>query len=105
MDERINRAAMAAAFAALLATGAQAQVQAVDEGRLLASGCFQCHGTNGARGGFDSLAGKSRQDLLNELNEMRTKSARSNIMNPHARGYTPLQLSLIADYFARQPKP
>lgn len=79
--------------------------QAADDGRLLASGCFQCHGTNGARGGFDSLAGKSKQDLLNELSEMRTKSARANIMNPHARGYTSYQLSLIADYFSRQPKP
>ena len=79
--------------------------QAADDGRLLASGCFQCHGTNGVKGGFGSLAGEGKQDLLHKLGEMRSKSARANIMNPHARGYTSYQLSLIADYFSRQPKP
>jgi sulfide dehydrogenase cytochrome subunit len=94
--------------AALFAAGLIAQpalAQSADEGRLLASGCFQCHGTNGVKGGFDSLAGENKQDLLNKLAEMRTRSARSDIMNPHARGYTTYQLSLIADYFSRQPKP
>lgn len=80
--------------------------QSADEGRLLASGCFQCHGTSGLKGGFGTLAGMSRQDMLNKLgNDMRSKDARSNIMYPHARGYTPYQLTLIADYFARLPKP
>jgi len=36
---------------------------------------------------------------------MRAKDARSSIMNPHARGYTSYQLSLIADYFSKLPKP
>lgn len=82
-----------------------AAAQAVDDGRLLASGCFQCHGTSGLKGGFGTLAGVGKLDMMNKLNDMRTKAARSNIMNPHARGYTTYQLSLIADYFSRQPKP
>lgn len=93
----------AAALAGLLTQGAWAQ--AADEGRLLASGCFQCHGTAGLKGGFGTLAGSGKQDLINKLTEMRSKPARANIMNPHARGYTPRQIELIADYFARQPKP
>jgi cytochrome subunit of sulfide dehydrogenase len=82
-----------------------AAAQGVDDGRLLASGCFQCHGTAGLKGGFGTLAGVGKLDMMNKLNDMRTKTARSNIMNPHARGYTTYQLSLIADYFSRQPKP
>ena len=76
-----------------------------NEGRLLASNCFQCHGTNGRGGGFDELAGKRKSELLHELNEMRVKSARSNIMNAHAHGYSSEQLALIANYFSRLPKP
>ena len=34
-----------------------AQAQTADDGRLLASGCFQCHGTAGVKGGFGSIAG------------------------------------------------
>lgn len=93
----------------VLATSLWAQsaaAQVVNDGRLLASGCFQCHGTSGLKGGFGTLAGVSREDLLNKLNnDMRAKDARSSIMNPHARGYTSHQLSLIADYFAHLPKP
>jgi sulfide dehydrogenase cytochrome subunit len=99
---------MLAALAAALTTCA-AQAQTPDPllqhpGRLLASGCFQCHGTNG-RGGFDELAGESRAELLTKMNEIRRKSARSDIMAPHASGYTNDQLWLIADYFSKLPKP
>ena len=83
-----------------LLSGPAAHAQMVHEGRLLASGCFQCHGTDGKSGGFEKLAGMSRSEMLKELNEMRTEAARKDIMNPHARGYTTTQLSLIADYFA-----
>lgn len=93
--------AMAASLWAL-----PASAQVANEGRLLASGCFQCHGTSGLKGGFGTLAGVSKDDLLNKLNnDMRNKDARSNIMNPHARGYTSYQLTLIADYFSKLPKP
>lgn len=94
---------------AVLAAGLWAQsagAQVVNDGRLLASGCFQCHGTSGLKGGFGTLAGVGKEDMLNKLNnDMRTKDARSSIMNPHARGYTSYQLSLIADYFSKLPKP
>jgi sulfide dehydrogenase cytochrome subunit len=75
-----------------------------DGGRLLASGCFQCHGTNGQNGTFNAVAGGSQQDMLNKLKDMRTKTAGSSIMNPHARGYTNAQLACITLYFSKQAK-
>ncbi len=87
--------------ALLLPASSPAQFVANDA-RLLASGCFQCHGTNGKSGAFDALAGDGKQDMLNKLNDMRKKSAGSSIMVPHARGYTSQQLNMIADYFSKQ---
>jgi cytochrome subunit of sulfide dehydrogenase len=89
------------ACALLLPAASSAQFVANDA-RLLASGCFQCHGTNGKSGTFDALAGDGKLDMLNKLNDMRKKSAGSSIMVPHARGYTSQQLNMIADYFSKQ---
>lgn len=69
-------------------------------GRLLASNCFQCHGTNGH--GMESLAGKSVSSIVEEMNEMRQKPAGASMMYVHARGYTPAQVNLIADYLSKQ---
>jgi sulfide dehydrogenase cytochrome subunit len=86
-------------FAALLTAGSTfAQTTSSPPGRLLASNCFQCHGTNGS-GGFDRLAGETASEIVNELKEMRTKSS-PGIMEVHARGYTDAQLQLIGSYFA-----
>ncbi len=62
-------------------------------GRLLASNCFQCHGTLG-NGGFEEIRGKSANELL----EFQRKPAGKDIMAAHAQGYTPEQLSKIAAY-------
>jgi cytochrome c553 len=72
-------------------------------GRLLASNCFQCHGTNGNPvGGFDRLAGKSAREIYEELREFQLGKEESGIMTFHARGYTAQQLRAIADFFSRQ---
>lgn len=63
------------------------------EGRLLASNCFQCHGTLGT-GGFDSIRGKDVKDVLEFLN----KPASADIMAAHAQGYTPAQLQKVIAY-------
>lgn len=69
-------------------------------GRLLASNCFQCHGTNGT-GGFDRLAGKSAAELYGELREFASgKEEPSGIMAAHAMGFSDAQLKSIASYFA-----
>lgn len=62
-------------------------------GRLLASNCFQCHGTGGV-GGFDNIRGKE----ASEVREYLTRSASSSIMAAHAQGYTTAQLNAIISY-------
>lgn len=92
-------------LATLGATGAMAQTTQppTAPGRLLASNCFQCHGTDGKGSGtFERLAGKSSSEIYNELREMKAENKRGEIMTIHALGYTDGQLRAIADYFARQ---
>lgn len=75
-------------------------------GQLLASNCFQCHGTNGNPqvAGFGRLAGKSSDDIFKKLKEFQADTDPNEIMIVHARGYTDAQLRLIADFFSRQPR-
>ena len=66
---------------------------------ILASNCFQCHGTNGS-GGFERLAGMSSSEIIKEMQEMRRENP-PEMMDVHARSYTDAQIKLIADYFAK----
>lgn len=69
-------------------------------GRLLASNCFQCHGTNGT-GGFERLTGESANEIYGELREFASgKEDPNGIMAAHAMGYTDEQMRAIANYFA-----
>lgn len=72
-------------------------------GRVLASNCFQCHGTNGYAGEL-KIGEQSASSIISDLKEMRTKDPRSNIMNVHARAYTNEEIQLIADYISKQVK-
>lgn len=78
------------------------QVALLDHpGKLMASNCFQCHGTDGKKGVFDSLAGETANEIIEELKEMQLKNeADKAIMKVHALAYTDEQIALIADYFA-----
>ena len=81
---------------ALTAASVHAQTttaSAVPNGRLLASNCFQCHGTLG-RGGFDNIRGGE----AGEVREYVGKTASADIMAAHAQGYTPAQLDAIVKY-------
>jgi len=62
-------------------------------GRLLASNCFQCHGTNGT-GGFDRISGGDASEVYDYL----TQTANTDIMAAHAQGYTTEQLSSLIGY-------
>lgn len=69
------------------------------DGRLLASQCFQCHGTNGhSLNGIDSLAGESASEIIEEMSEYQQKSANSDIMAAQAHGYSSAEIQLLADY-------
>jgi sulfide dehydrogenase cytochrome subunit len=94
---RFSNTALAAA--ALLAVAMPADAE---PGRLLASQCAQCHGTNGAGPGFDELSGESASELFEDLIEMKYDRV-EGIMDRQARGYTDDQLRLIADYLSTLP--
>ena len=103
---RIRGAGIACALWALGAAAAQAQTLPPFEtpGRLLASNCFQCHGTNGRGGAWDSIAGMSASEIISEMNEMKAERVGTDIMKQHARGYTAQQISLIANYLSKLPR-
>lgn len=67
-------------------------------GRLLASNCYQCHGTNGS-GGVETIRGESVSEIYNELKEMQRKST-PKMMDMHARGYTDAEIKLLATYLS-----
>lgn len=73
-------------------------------GRLLASQCFQCHGTNG-RGGIENISGDaSYGDLLefkySALSPDPVPAAQKarDIMQRQMRGYTDAELQAISAY-------
>jgi cytochrome subunit of sulfide dehydrogenase len=100
---RLGRSALGLLGA--LALGTSPALADPPPGRLLASQCSQCHGTNGiAVSGFESLAGESASEMYNELIEMKYRSVPEGIMDLQARGYTDEQLRLISNYFAAQPR-
>jgi cytochrome c553 len=94
-------ATLALALALALATPAGAQT-AVPAGRLLASNCFQCHGTYGRGPGFDRLTGESASEIYKELLAFRSGKEGRNIMAAHALAYTDAQLRQLADWLSRQ---
>lgn len=96
----INPSFMSAALIA--AWLAAAPVGAAEPGRLLASQCAQCHGTNGAGPGFEELTGESSSEIFDELIEMKYRPAKG-IMDRQARGYSDDQLQLISDYLSSLP--
>lgn len=96
-----RRRASTTSSATQTATATATTTATAHPGRLLASNCFQCHGTEGrSLGEIDSLAGKSASDIYGDVKEMQRKPAGDNIMFAHSRGYTDQELRLIADYFA-----
>lgn len=71
-----------------------------DGARLLASQCFQCHGTDGkSTTSIDSLAGESQSELVSEMREMKAEN-KVDLMHYQAKAYTDVQIQLIAAYFA-----
>lgn len=93
-------------FPALVAAGGLALLAAPPSpppGQLLASQCYQCHGTNGrAVSGFESIVGKQAKEMYEKLLELSRRPA-EGIMDVQARAYTPAQLRLIANYLATLP--
>ena len=99
--------------AGLMATGAHAYD--LNNGRLLASNCTQCHATNALpkTGGYDSLVGKSFNDIYGELRDFGQKfnattktctesDPKECLMGIHAKPYTDQELQDIAWYLSQR---
>ena len=100
---RIAVRSLTVAVTLLLATQAlHAQTAASPPGRLLASNCFQCHGTNGKGTSFEKLAGKSADKLFKEMKEQQSGKEGEGIMARHAQGYTDAQLRELTRWLASQ---
>lgn len=87
---------------AALATAHTAQAQTSPPGRLLASNCFQCHGTNGKGPGFDSINGKSSGEIYKKLKEFRAGKEGNGIMAKHANNYTDAQMLALDKWLSTQ---
>jgi cytochrome c553 len=95
------RVALAAALT-LAAASASVQAQQVSPpGRLLASNCFQCHGTNGKGPGFERLAGDSANSIYNDLKKYQSRG-NGSLMGAHSLGYTDAQLRDLANWLSTQ---
>ena len=81
-------------------TAAQAQV--AQAGRLLASNCFQCHGTNGKGPGFDDINGKSVGEIYKKLKEFQSGKEGNGLMTKHALGYTDAQMVALDKWLSTQ---
>lgn len=81
---------------------AHAQVNQV---RVWAAACANCHGTEGrALEGMEALAGKNKDDMLKTLLDFKSGRKPATIMHQLSKGYTDEQLAEIAAYFAAQKK-
>ncbi|WP_051347104.1 c-type cytochrome [Thiomicrorhabdus chilensis] len=75
----------------------------LSDGRLLASQCAQCHGTNGySVNEWDSLAGESAAELVEEMLEIQN-GEEAPIMQAQAHGYTQSEIEALASWLATQP--
>ena len=96
---------MLTAAATLAASpAASAQTAISPPGRLLASNCFQCHGTNGKGPGFDKLAGKSARKLFKKMKEYQSGEEGEGIMARHAMGYSDAQLRELSQWLSQQQR-
>jgi cytochrome subunit of sulfide dehydrogenase len=96
---RLRTAVGVLAGLTVLAAATQAAPPA---GRLLASNCFQCHGTDGKGPGFDRLAGKSANEIYEEMKEFQSGKEGKGIMAKHAWIYTDEQLHALAGWLSQQ---
>ncbi|MCW5654420.1 c-type cytochrome [Hydrogenophaga sp.] len=98
----ISKKWLAAGVLCALAAGAQAQVNQI---KVWAAACANCHGTDGrAEPGAVSLAGQSKDDLTQKLLDFKAGKRPATIMHQLAKGYSDEQLTQIAGYFAAQKK-
>ncbi len=84
-------------------SAAHAAGPTVSPAQSLAATCFNCHGPKGvSEAPIPGLAGRSAESTIAAMEEYRSGKRAGTIMPQIAKGYTPEQIKLIADYFAQQ---
>jgi sulfide dehydrogenase cytochrome subunit len=93
---------LAAGTLCLATVGAQAQVNQV---RVWAAACANCHGTEGrAQPGMESLAGKDAAEITQKMLDFKNGRRPATLMHQISKGYSDEQIQQIAAYFAAQKK-
>jgi cytochrome c553 len=73
--------------------------------RSMAASCSACHGTYGvAVQGMETLAGKSKDDLLQKMLDFKSGKKPATLMHQLSKGYSDQQIDQLADYFAALKK-
>lgn len=101
-------------LAAMVLAPGSALAYDLNNGRLLASNCTQCHATNALpkKGGYGSLVGKSYSSIYGSLKDLSTKfnsasktctesDPKTCLMAVHAKPYTDQEMQDIAWYLAQ----
>jgi cytochrome subunit of sulfide dehydrogenase len=81
-----------------------ASAETVDtQARAWAASCAACHGTHGkgASSGIPSIAGQSKEVLLQKLLAFKRDQLPATVMHQHAKGYTDAELARIAAHLAQ----
>ena len=71
--------------------------------RSVAANCAQCHGTDGkpaAGSALPPLAGRSREELVAQLQAFKNGTRAGAIMTQLSKGFTDAQIEQIAGHFA-----
>lgn len=93
---------LAAGALCVMTVSAQAQVNQV---RVWAAACANCHGTEGrALPGMESLAGKDKDEMLQKMLDFKSGRKPATLMHQISKGYSDEQLAQITAYFAAQKK-
>jgi cytochrome c553 len=87
----------------LLALGAVTAHAQVNQVRVWAAACANCHGTDGrAVPGMVSLAGVDKNVIAQKMLDYKNNRIPATLMHQIAKGYTDEQINDIAAYFAAQ---
>lgn len=97
-----RRRLTATVVAVLTVASGPLAAQTTPAGRLLASNCFQCHGTNGQGPGFEKLAGRTAADIYEKLVSFASGKEGNGLMAKHAAGYTDAQMRQLSAWLATQ---
>ncbi len=93
----------AVSFLSLMVIAGSVNAQSLQVKQWAAS-CSACHGTDGySEGGMASLAGQTKAELIQKMNEYKSGKRVASIMHQLSKGYTDEQIEQISAYFASLP--